>query len=174
MLENKVVDNLEVIHIENGAYGTTVRADGLSKIRHLKLLTLLNVNFSGSISHLSSEIGYLTWKKYPFQCLPPSFQPNKLVELYLIESNIQRLWEGIKPLHSLKRLNLSHSKNLVELPNVREALNLESIELEGCIQLRKINQSIGLLNVQPSSLTMMHGQNLIAGKRKFSVMEEKR
>ena len=88
-----------MVHIESGFYKTTVRADGLSKIRHLKLLTLMNVNFSGSLSHLSSELGYLIWNKYPFQCLPPSFQPEKLVQLHLVKSSIQRLWEGIKVVH---------------------------------------------------------------------------
>jgi len=31
------------------------------------------------------------------------------------------------------------------MPDVREALHLEKMELEGCIQLQKINPSIGLL-----------------------------
>jgi len=51
----------------------SVMVDGLSKIRHLKLLKLENVNFSGSLNHLSNELGYLTWKNYPFQCLPQIF-----------------------------------------------------------------------------------------------------
>jgi len=75
-----------------------VRADGLSKIKYLKFLRLDDVNFIGSLDHLSSELGYLYWNKYPFECLPPSFQPQKLVKLYLVGSSIQRLWEGTKVL----------------------------------------------------------------------------
>jgi len=54
------------------------------------------VDFIGGLNDLSSELGYLYWNKYPFECLPLSFQPQKLVELYLIGSSIQRLWEGTK------------------------------------------------------------------------------
>jgi len=77
-------------------YETTIRSDGLSKIKYLKILRLNNVNFTGSLSHLSSELGYLDWYQYPFECLPPSFQPQNLIELRLIDSSIQRLWEGTK------------------------------------------------------------------------------
>ena len=73
-----------------------MRADGLSKIRHLKLLKLEDLKFSGSLNHLSNELAYLNWREYPFKCLPQSFQPEKLVELYLVGSRIKRLWEGTK------------------------------------------------------------------------------
>ncbi|WVZ09800.1 hypothetical protein V8G54_014330 [Vigna mungo] len=85
------IDNLEAIVVKNEEWmfgRTTMRADGLSNIRQLKLLKL-NVNFSGSLSHLSNELGYLTWNKYPFKWLPPSFRPDKLVELKLRWSSIQ-------------------------------------------------------------------------------------
>ncbi|CAJ1978702.1 unnamed protein product [Sphenostylis stenocarpa] len=122
-----------------------MRADPISKIKHLKLLNVEDMNSLGSLSYLSNELGYLIWNKYAFDCLPPSFQPGKLVELNLRGSNIDRLWHGTKPLHNLKRLDLSFSKNLVEMPDLRDALNLERLALEGCIKLRKINPSLGLL-----------------------------
>ncbi|KAG2376900.1 TMV resistance protein [Vigna angularis] len=148
MSHNQEIDNLEAIVVKNEEWmfgKTTMKADGLSNIRQLKLLKLENVNFSGSLNHLSNELGYLTWNKYPFKCLPPSFRPEKLVELKLRWSSIQRLWEGTKLLHNLKRLDLSYSKDLIEMPDVGEALNLERVDLEGCIKLQKINPSIGLL-----------------------------
>ena len=52
---------------------------------------------------------------------------------------------SLQPLHNLRRLVLSHSKNLIELPDLGEALNLEWLDLKGCIKLKKINPSIGLL-----------------------------
>ncbi|CAJ1978733.1 unnamed protein product [Sphenostylis stenocarpa] len=149
LLDNQATENLEAIVVSGDEFNkpikTTMMADGLSKIKHLKLLYLENLNFSGSLVHLSNELGYLTWTQYPFECLPPSFQPDKLVELNLGGSNIQRLWTGKKPLHNLKRLNLSFSKNLVEMPDLGDALNLERLDLVGCIQLKKINPSVGLL-----------------------------
>ncbi|KOM43039.1 hypothetical protein LR48_Vigan05g064300 [Vigna angularis] len=123
----------------------TIKADGLSKIKHLKLLYVANVNFSGSLSHLSNELGYLVWFGYPYECLPQSFQPHKLVELIISKSSIKRLWEGTKSLPNLKHLGLSFCKSLVEMPDVGEALNLEWINLEGCVQLQKLNPSIGSL-----------------------------
>ncbi|CAJ1978698.1 unnamed protein product [Sphenostylis stenocarpa] len=160
MLENQESENLEAIVVKSNSLminEAIMRADALSKIKHLKLLKLENVKFSGSLNNLSNELGYLTWKQYPFQCLPPSFQPDKLVELVIGGNNIQRLWEGTKPLHNLKRLDLSHSKNLVEMPDVESAVNLEMLDLEGCIQLRIINPSIGLLR----KLTFLNLKNCI-------------
>ncbi|CAJ1978712.1 unnamed protein product [Sphenostylis stenocarpa] len=149
LLDNQAAENLEAIVVSGDEFNkpikTTMMADGLSKIKHLKLLQLQYLNLSGSLSHLSNEVGYLTWKAFPFECLPQSFQPDKLIELNLSESNIQRLWTGRKPLHNLKRLDLSFSKNLVEMPDLGDALNLEWLDLEGCIQLKKISPSIGLL-----------------------------
>jgi len=76
-----------------------MRADGLSKIRRLKLLHLKDVKFSGSLNHLSNELAYLNWREYPFKCLPKSFQPEKLVELHLFWSNIKRLWKGTEVMY---------------------------------------------------------------------------
>ncbi|XP_057448737.1 disease resistance protein RUN1-like [Lotus japonicus] len=148
MLENQATKTLQAIiikHWDSEFLETTMRADALSKMSHLKLLILENVNFSGGLNHLSNELGYLHWENYPFKCLPPSFQPYKLVELIMPHSSIKQLWEGTKPLHSLKRMNLSDSRSLIKLPDFTEAPNLESLNLEGCIKLVRINESIGTL-----------------------------
>ncbi|CAI8589086.1 unnamed protein product [Vicia faba] len=113
-------------------------------MRRLKLLMLWNLNFSGSLNFLSSELGYLYWGKYPFTCLPSSFQAY-LVELILPRSNIVQLWKGTKVLPNLTHIDLSHSKNLIKMPNFKEIPNLESLALEGCIKLVKIDPSIEIL-----------------------------
>uniref|UniRef100_A0A0R0HG01 TIR domain-containing protein n=1 Tax=Glycine max TaxID=3847 RepID=A0A0R0HG01_SOYBN len=99
----------------------------LSKMIHLKLLVLEKMNFSGRLGNLSNELGYLTWNEYPFECLPPSFELDNPVRLLLPNSNIKQLWEGMK------------------MPDIGEALNLEWLDLQGRIQLRQIDPSIGLL-----------------------------
>ncbi|XP_022636911.1 TMV resistance protein N-like [Vigna radiata var. radiata] len=110
MSENEATRNLEAIVLKRGndvgILDKTIKADGLSKIKHLKLLDVgdVNVEFSGSLSHLSNELGYLIWYRYPFECLPQSFQPHKLVQLDLRWSSIQRLWEGTKDCKRLKYL----------------------------------------------------------------------
>lgn len=143
MSDNMAAENLEAIHLGHKDHDfpqTTMRANALSNMNHLKLLVLWGGDFSGSLDYLSNELGYLHWKKYPFEFLPPSFQSDKLVELYMPLNNIKQLWKDTKPLHNLRRLDLSFSKNLIKVPNFGETLNLE-----GCIQLKQIDPSIGLL-----------------------------
>ncbi|CAK8577941.1 unnamed protein product [Lathyrus sativus] len=82
-------------------------------------------NFSGSLNFLSSELGYLHWVNYPFTSLPSNFHPYKLVELILHHSNIKKHWEGTKSLPNLTFIYLSHSKNLIMMPNFEEIPNLD-------------------------------------------------
>ncbi|XP_058730492.1 disease resistance protein RUN1-like [Vicia villosa] len=166
--ENMATESLEAIMLQrcpeiDGEIQemTTLRAEGLAQMRHLKLLMLWNLNFSGSLNFLSSELGYLCWGKYPFTCLPSSFQPDRLVELILPHSNIAQLWEGTKFLPSLTRIDLSHSKNLIKMPNFKEIPNLECLGLERCIKLVKIDPSIGTLK-RLSRLDLKNCTNLVS------------
>ncbi|XP_052114680.1 disease resistance protein RUN1 isoform X2 [Arachis duranensis] len=150
--ENKAAENLEAIVLprfhqnrEEMSERTTLSVEALSQMRHLKLLILQEVNFLGRLDFLSNELGYLYWEDYPSTCLPSSFQPNKLVKLILHYSNIKELWEGIKDLHNLTRLELCHSKNLVKIPNLSQAPNLWYINLKGCVKLVHLDASIGSL-----------------------------
>jgi len=173
---------------------TTLRAEALAQMSRLKLLTLWNLNFSGSLDFLSSELGYLCWDKYPFTCLPSSFVADKLVELVLPRSNIRQLWVGTKvlktwsflafvkeanqslnkiinlclsifhclqSLHNLTHLNLSHSKNLIMMPNFFEIPNLELLDLEGCLKLVQIDPSICMLK-RLSELNLKDCKNLVS------------
>ncbi|KAK7405094.1 hypothetical protein VNO78_06286 [Psophocarpus tetragonolobus] len=74
--------------------------------------------------------------------LPRDFQPKKLVESSLHYSSLKQLWEDTKSLHNSKCLDLSHSKNLINMPNFSKAPNLECLNLEGCIKLREIHPCI--------------------------------
>ncbi|CAJ2634070.1 unnamed protein product [Trifolium pratense] len=168
MSENMESENLEAIvlkryssEIDEIQAMSTLRAENLAQMNRLKLLILQNLNFSGSLNFLSSELGYLRWDKYPFTCLPSSFEPDKLVELILPHSNIRQLWEGTKPLHNLTRLDLSHSKNLIMMPCFLEIPNLEYLNLEGCIKLVQIDPSIGTLG-RLSELNLKNCTNLVS------------
>ena len=76
--------------------GTTLKIEGLSKMRNLRLLILEGVSFSGSLNCLSNKLRHLEWEAYPFNCLPSSFQPNELGSLIMSRSSIKQPWEGIK------------------------------------------------------------------------------
>lgn len=99
---SKAAKNMEAIVIENprNLRGTTMRVDALSKMSRLEMLDLglsdhdLDVNFSGRLDNLSNELVYLWWNQYPFESLPQNFEPDKLVELMMSNSNIKQLWEG--------------------------------------------------------------------------------
>ncbi|MCH93268.1 TIR-NBS-LRR type disease resistance protein [Trifolium medium] len=62
------------------------------------------------------------------------------------DSNIEQLWEGIQCLPCLKRMDLSNSKNLKMTPCFDGILNLERLDLTGCINLLQVHPSIGLLS----------------------------
>ncbi|XP_058730480.1 disease resistance protein Roq1-like [Vicia villosa] len=166
--ENMAAENLEAIvlqrYTENGEEiqeMTTLRAEGLAKMSQLKLLMLWNLNFSGSLNFLSSDLGYLYWEKYPFTSLPSSFHPEKLVKLILQHSNIKKLWEGTKSLPNLTHIDVSHSKNLIMMPNFKEIPNLECLDLEGCIKLVNIDPSIGTLR-RLSTLNLKNCTTLVS------------
>ncbi|KAG5020635.1 hypothetical protein JHK87_016490 [Glycine soja] len=173
MLDNKVAKNVEVIIIQDPydiLRTRTMRVDALSTMSSLKLLIFGNrravfeieieINFSGTLAKLSNELGYLCWPKYPFECLSPSIEPDKLVELILPKSNIKQLWEGTKPLPNLRRLDLSGSKNLIKMPYIGDALYLENLSLKGCIQLEEIGLSI-VLSRKLTSLSLRNCKSLI-------------
>ncbi|RZC09382.1 hypothetical protein D0Y65_015916 [Glycine soja] len=160
----KAAKNVEAIVLKENSYflpTMTMMVDALSTMSSLKLLKFqywnvgFEINFSGTLAKLSNELGYLVWEKYPFECLPPSFEPDKLVELILPHSNIKQLWEGTKPLRNLRRLDLSGSKNLIKMPYIGDALYLEGLDLKGCIQL----EDIGLSIVLSQKLTYLNLRN---------------
>lgn len=43
---------------------------------------------------MPDELSYLQWDRFPLKSLPPSFCAEKLVELDLKLSLIEKLWEG--------------------------------------------------------------------------------
>ncbi|RDX86046.1 TMV resistance protein N, partial [Mucuna pruriens] len=159
IMSNKMAaENLEAIVLEDNVSRNierTMTADIISKMSHLKLFVVYSMNNFGSLDYLSNELGYLNWSHYPFERLPPSFQPDKLIELSLEHSLVKQLWKGTKPLHNLKRLNLFCSESLIKMPDLGEAINLECINLEGCIKLKQIHSSVGLLR----KLTILNLKN---------------
>ncbi|KFK44971.1 hypothetical protein AALP_AA1G327100 [Arabis alpina] len=84
----------------------------------------------------------LNWSSYPGKYLPPTFQPECLIELKMPFNKLERLWEGIQPLPNLKKIELGDSKNLKEIPNLLNAINLETLELSGCSSLVELPSSI--------------------------------
>ncbi|CAA7034485.1 unnamed protein product [Microthlaspi erraticum] len=87
----------------------------------------------------------LDWDVYPGKCLPRTFTPEYLVGLDLRHNMLEKLWEGIQPLTNLKKMVLTNSLCLKELPELSKATNLERLYLAGCESLVEIPSSIGNL-----------------------------
>ncbi|KAL1221932.1 Disease resistance protein RML1A [Cardamine amara subsp. amara] len=89
----------------------------------------------------SSRFRLFHWEFYPGKSLP-GFKPNRLVELHMPHSNLEKLWEGIARLPNLKSIDLNRSHCLKEIPNLLNATNLETFNLEYCSSLVELPSSI--------------------------------
>ncbi|KDP45047.1 hypothetical protein JCGZ_01547 [Jatropha curcas] len=117
-----------------------------SRVKELRLLILRSVPTSQEVEYLSNELSYLEWYKCPCRTFPSNFQPDKLVQLHMQHSSIERLWKrSMKPIKLLKVIDLSYSESLIETPDFRGIPNLEELNLEGCKNLHEVHQSIGVL-----------------------------
>ncbi|CAN1841524.1 Disease resistance-like protein DSC1 [Linum perenne] len=90
------------------------------------------------LQFLSNQLMSFHWHQFPSRSLPPSFCAEKLIDLRLPYSNIEHLWNGVQNLASLKYISLSYCKNLVQLPDLSMAKNIEDIHLIGCESLVEI------------------------------------
>nr|XP_048320577.1 disease resistance-like protein DSC1 [Ziziphus jujuba var. spinosa] len=88
---------------------------------------------------LSNQLRYFQWDLYTLKSLPSKLSPENLVELVLRGSHVKKLWNNkIQSLPILRRIDLSYSRFLTELPDLSQAPNLESINLEGCTNLVQV------------------------------------
>lgn len=95
------MENMEAIVVTFQEENQMPSFRGLSRMEKLRLLMVLGTfDFqpgSGDskvpeLDYLSNELYLLEWNRFPFKKFPSSFVPYNLVELKLIESNLQRLW----------------------------------------------------------------------------------
>ncbi|XP_028763131.1 disease resistance-like protein DSC1 [Neltuma alba] len=94
------------------------------------------------LESLPNELRFLHWDCCPLKSLPSTFRPESLVELNMTRSRVEKLWDGALRLVNLKKIDLSNSKRLLELPDFSMAKNLEEVELYNCKSLRKVHPSI--------------------------------
>ncbi|CAN6856139.1 unnamed protein product [Brassica oleracea] len=73
-------------------------------------------------------------------------EPEHLVELCFVNSKLEKLWQGIQPLTNLKKMDLSGSLSLKEVPDLSNATHLKRLNLTGCWSLVEIPSSIGDLH----------------------------
>ncbi|KAG2325159.1 hypothetical protein Bca4012_039651 [Brassica carinata] len=97
----------------------------------------------------------LDWNSFPRKRLPSTFRPECLIELRMQFSKLEKLWRGVQLLVNLKKIDLSYSFKLKEIPNLLEASNLEIMRLVFCKSLVELPTSI--LNLHKLKKLIMKG-----------------
>ncbi|XP_028807424.1 disease resistance-like protein DSC1 [Neltuma alba] len=82
-------------------------------------------------------------KLNPFsKCLPLSFCAEKLVELLMQGSNLEKPWDGMQSFVNLREINLYGCNQLIEVRDLSTAQSLEQVDLTYCESLRHLHPSI--------------------------------
>ncbi|XP_060674067.1 disease resistance protein RPV1-like isoform X2 [Ziziphus jujuba] len=156
VLENETgTAAIEVISFNMSEITQNVRVcpAAFSNMCNLRILKVYCDNIGGYVfklsipngldSYLSNKLRYFRWDLYPLKSLPSKFNPENLVELALRGSHLENLWNyKVQSLPMLRRIDLSHSKFLTQLPDLSRSPNLERINLEGCTCLVEVLSSI--------------------------------
>ncbi|KAL1225611.1 Disease resistance protein RML1B [Cardamine amara subsp. amara] len=117
------------------------KVDAFSKIYKSRFGAEAKLQIPEDMEYLS-PLTLFHWDFYPGKSLPPGFQPDRLVELHMPSSNLEKLWGGIERLPNLKSIDLNRSHSLKEIPNLLNATNLEKLNLEYCLSLVELPSSI--------------------------------
>ncbi|CAN6993658.1 unnamed protein product, partial [Brassica oleracea var. botrytis] len=116
--------------------------DEMNNLQFLKV-KYDNVRIPEGLNCLPDKLRLIHWDYCPLKFWPSKFSGKFLVELIMQHSKFEKLWDGIKPLHCLKLIDLSYSEYLKEIPDLSKATSLEKLDLVGCKSLLKLTSSIG-------------------------------
>ncbi|VVA37992.1 PREDICTED: TMV resistance N [Prunus dulcis] len=111
----------------------------------LRLLQLSSVQLIGGYEEFPKGLRWLYWLEFPLESIPCDFLLESLVVLEMHHSSLRKIWKGTKSLPSLKILDLSDSRHLIETGDFSLVSNLERLILKGCKSLVDVHESIGNL-----------------------------
>ncbi|XP_020991127.1 disease resistance-like protein DSC1 [Arachis duranensis] len=122
----------------------------LAKMKNLNFLRFYSYDTYGvhlpeGLEKLPDKLKLFHWDDYPLESLPTKFNAENLVELDMQGSYVKKLWNDIQNLANLRRIDLDGSKQLIELPDLSKASNLETLSLCDCENLRSVHPSIFFL-----------------------------
>ncbi|EFH44545.1 hypothetical protein ARALYDRAFT_493465, partial [Arabidopsis lyrata subsp. lyrata] len=162
-----ILIDVDEISLENdtdtrAAIGISLDTSGINKVfisegafkrmRNLRFLSVYKTRYVQNDQvdipkdlEFPPHLRLLRWEAYPRNALPTTFHPEYLIELDLQESQLERLWQGTQPLTNLKKMDLTRSSHLKELPDLSNATNLERLELSYCKSLVEIPSSFSEL-----------------------------
>nr|AXU93619.1 RPP4/RPP5-like protein [Arabidopsis thaliana] len=124
--------------------GLLIDLKSLEGMRNLEYLSacVISKACTQGIVYFPRKLKRLWWENCPLKRLHSNFKAEHLVELTMVHSDLEKLWDGTQSLGSLKYMNLSWSKNLKEIPDLSLAINLEELDLEVCESLVTLPSSI--------------------------------
>ncbi|XP_028786077.1 disease resistance-like protein DSC1 [Neltuma alba] len=120
----------------------------MPNLRFLEFYGNINGHFENALTFpcgmkfLPKNLMLLDWVGYPLKSLPATFNAESLVKINMPNSKLTKLWDGEQNLVNLRRINLSRSRDLIELPNFSKAIHLEEVDLEWCSKLQNVHPSI--------------------------------
>ncbi|WZZ41967.1 hypothetical protein YC2023_038226 [Brassica napus] len=152
------IDEIDELNVHENAF------KGMRNLRFLEIHSQtryeigkeeVTIHLPENFDYLPPKLKILDWYEYPMRCLPSKFRPEKLVKLKMVNSKLEKLWEGIVSLTCLKEMNMWGSQNLIEMPDLSKATNLETLYLRDCYSLVKLPSSIP----HPNKLTTLYLSN---------------
>ncbi|KAJ6858628.1 hypothetical protein NC652_041042 [Populus alba x Populus x berolinensis] len=156
LVENKGTRKIKGISLDTSKLSRQIhlKSDAFAMMDGLRFLNFYGFHYSQEdkmhlpptgLEYLPNELRYLQWIGFPSKSLPPSFRAEHLVELHR-GSKLVKLWTGVKDVGNLRRIDLSYSEYLTELPDLSMAKNLQSLKLEHCESLTEVPSSLQYLD----------------------------
>ncbi|CAJ2640046.1 unnamed protein product [Trifolium pratense] len=149
--KNKGTEAVEVITFDTTEVEDLyLKSDSFRKMTNLRYLKIYNasdgstcnVYFPDGLEWLSDKLRYLCWEGYCLEYLPSTFCAEMLVALDMRNSKLKKLWDGVQNLVNLISIEFSFSKDLIEIPDLSRATNLQYIYLHECESLCQLHPSI--------------------------------
>ncbi|XP_058755709.1 disease resistance protein RUN1-like [Vicia villosa] len=145
---NKGTEVVEVIEFNIDRLGDLYLSSdcfkSMTSLRHLEITIGYNsrLHLLEGLEWLSEKLRYIRWQSFPLESLPSTFGGKWLVHLTMQHSKLKKLWDGIQRLDNLMILDLDHSKDLIEIPDLSRAPNLQVVSLCYCVSLCQLHPSI--------------------------------
>ncbi|XP_074380975.1 disease resistance protein Roq1-like isoform X1 [Apium graveolens] len=113
------------------------------RLPKLRLLEIRNAHgIKGHFKNSFQELRCIYWSYCTWTRLPSSFQPQKLISIYMPHSNFKMLWDDAMPFRGLKMINVEYSLKLKTTPNFGNSKSIERLYFRGCESLLKVHPSI--------------------------------
>ncbi|XP_004509915.1 uncharacterized protein [Cicer arietinum] len=138
-----------------------LNAKSFEPMVNLRLLQINNLSLEGK--YLPNELKWLQWRGCPLESMPLDTLPRELTVLDL--SNGQKIKSLCRSKshtvpENLMVMNLSNCIQLATIPDLSWCLQIEKINLENCINLTRIHESIGSLTTL-RNLNMTRCRNIV-------------